>query len=281
MRYLFCIYLYFLFHFHVVAQALGKPGATWVYLHHSFWDGPVPKKHTYKGQIKIDSLIYDKIVHTNTYNYYFNERNKQLYFIQPNEKERLLVDKNSGVGDFWFIEPPANSNFYPFLVEVLDTGFMIFNNIQLKKWDLKYTHWDPNNERVFYDSFVERIGSINRYIDPYDEFLEDGADAGIGGELICYSDDEIFYERKPGTCSPLLANSDLSIDIPYIHWDDRTHEFSIQNINDVRQICIYDYVGKLVLSNRVNSSSSKFVSPISAGVLIFVYQNGFTHSVKF
>ncbi len=163
-----------------------------MYLHHDFWDGLIYYKHSYIKKEVINGIAYNEIHHQNGLKFYFSERNGQLFFIQGNQKERLLFDKITNIGDFWFIEPPDQHLLFPFLVEVIDTSSVLINGIHLKNWELKYTPWDSNSWKKKFDVFIERMGSINRYIDPYDDFLKNGADAGIGGELICYSDDEIL-----------------------------------------------------------------------------------------
>ncbi len=119
-----------------------------------------------------------------------------------------LYDFNASPGDSWqliHLPEPALSD-PPFSLTVLDTGHTIMGGNSFRWLSVQYDFGDLWSDQIFLDTLIERIGSIDWYMLPYS--LPNGAtDAGEGGPLRCYNDNEISYQ------SPTVQTCDIPLEV--------------------------------------------------------------------
>lgn len=119
-----------------------------------------------------------------------------------------LYDLNASPGDSWqliHLPEPASLG-QSFFLTVLDTGHIHIDGNSLRWLSVQYDFGDLWSDQIFLDTLIERIGSMDWYMLPYS--LPSGAtDAGEGGPLRCYHDNEISYQR------PSVETCDLPLGV--------------------------------------------------------------------
>ncbi|MBS1546077.1 MAG: T9SS type A sorting domain-containing protein [Bacteroidetes bacterium] len=141
----------------------------------------------------IDSPVY---VDTLTSLYTYGDTGIVWMFDPQLNAFDTLYDFNAPPGDSWqLIHLPEPAFSEPtFFLTVLDTGHINIDGTPLRWLSVQYNFGDLWSDQTFLDTLIERIGSIDWYMLPYS--LPNGAtDAGEGGPLRCYHDNEISYQR--------------------------------------------------------------------------------------
>lgn len=119
-----------------------------------------------------------------------------------------LYDLNAFPGDSWqliHLPEPASLG-QSFSLTVLDTGHINIDGNSLRWLSVQYDFGNLWSDQIFLDTLIERIGSIDWYMLPYS--LPNGAtDAGEGGPLRCYHDNETSYQR------PSVETCDLPLGV--------------------------------------------------------------------
>jgi hypothetical protein len=166
-----------------------------------------------------------------------------------------LYDFNATIGDSWqLIHLPENSLGSDFL-SVLDTGHVSVDGHQLRWLSVEY-HFQgaTGNNPPYLDTLIQRIGSNQFYMLPYD-FPNGFFDGQEGGFFRCYTDNDISYQ------SPSVQTCDLPLRVteralrrapvifPNPGNDQITVEFPAFAFAD--QMELYDAWGKKVLVVRI------------------------------
>ncbi|MEO7080976.1 MAG: hypothetical protein ABIY71_05580, partial [Flavobacteriales bacterium] len=143
------------------------------------------------------NLIYQIEVYDTLPELYTYEDQGVVWMFDPQSNAfDTLYNFNALPGDQWQLLPMpgpptcSTSSYYT----VLDTGTTVVSGFSLR-WlsvDVTYVLEPDNDTMIFADTLVERIGSLQSYMLPYDA-CNGMLDWSEGGNLRCYSDNEINY----------------------------------------------------------------------------------------
>ena len=291
-------------------------GAEWHYGYNNFWNvGYVYIKSV--SDTIIDGTDCRKLIKTRKiYDYITKETREYVfgheYMTQINDsvmiyrygKLRKLYDLSAEIGDTITFpgseqEPVYDSTLMYGKAVVTDKGFVEFAGVSLKYIDIKnlydeYGYMTPWGFSGYgYDDnwqllirICERIGNLG-YLLPDNLTV---ADDGEGGELRCYSDDEISLSFTDKDCDYIaddvsLKEASLSNVVIKIYPNPTKSILNIEFAEENNYIEIYDNIGKKICSLQTNDESANInMSEYPSGLYLVVIKNdngsGFKRIVK-
>ena len=277
-----------LFTTNLSAQNWCPPGALWKHSMHGFQCSGYSEL-IYVGDTLIQSKTCKKINHrflgynpmfapTGTVNvsianHFTYENNKVVYYYNINSQFDTLFNFNANIGDVWLrvVSPHGGvCNVLPRKsVEVLDTGTVMLNSVQLKKLVLKYTNvYMSTFTTTIIDTVYEKIGSKKNFLFP---FVCEGAlvdpDILAGGAFRCYFDNSFGNYNVTTNCNYInnVEQNDISAQETAVLFPNPTNDYLMFSSNqEIVSVRVMDVLGKeysfLLLDGRLD------VSKLSSGV---------------
>lgn len=139
---------------------------------------------------------YFNKIDINKLGYEYTYLKDSVVYIHTNNKFDTLYNFRGKIGDSWILYCYSSSGICDSnaIVTVIDTGHVIINEKKLKLLLIKYNYGYVNGKLKYtiQDTIIERIGSLNSYILPWDIYNE-MLDANEGGPLRCYSDNNFQH----------------------------------------------------------------------------------------
>lgn len=278
-----------------MAQNWCPPGATWKHAMYGFQCVGYSDL-IYIGDTVIQSKTCKKINHrfigynpmfapTGTVNdsitnHLTYENNKVIYYFNINSQFDTLFNFNAAIGDKWLrvVSPHGGScNVVPRkAVEVLDTGSVTLNAVQLRKLVLKYTHvYMSTFTTTVIDTVYEKIGSKKNFLFP---FVCEGAmvdpDILAGGAFRCYFDNSFGNYNVSSNCN-YINNIDGSVSIPeklVLFPNPTATRFKLQGDFIMNTIRVFDVCGKEKQINIIDDEVD--VSALDCGIYFVAVISG-------
>lgn len=138
-----------------------------------------------------------------------SERQDIIYLLTENGFD-TLYNFSAKVGDKWGIQRYATRD--ALITEVLNTGFRTVNSRNLR-WQLVKHYYQEYPQYGYQDTLIERMGSINHYMLPWDYFAA-GVDAHQGGDFRCYEDLNFGKYQNPAyekPCDFVTATNEIEL----------------------------------------------------------------------
>ncbi|XOV67233.1 MAG: hypothetical protein ACFHU9_16580 [Fluviicola sp.] len=213
------------------AQVWANPGAIWHYDFGLFWGGlytieyvgdttilgyDAQRMHALRQTIYPQQNGTTVIGETYTHDYFTRHSGDSVFWYSENQFF-LLYDFGAAPGDTWTIQQTSNPDFMcdsNAIVEVVDTGSVQINGMNLRYIDMRYVQGGLGMS----GRAVERIGMVDPY-NPEISFLfprGQNCDSTIVVDfwlynLRCYEDDNFaVYNRTSQTCDYPVATASLS-----------------------------------------------------------------------
>ena len=220
MKTLLSISLIFLFVPTIFSQQFVRKDAQWVYNYHgAFGEGYTLISY------EQDTVLFNRTVkqfgryHTRAFNsrgardtvsvrtgaIFLYESNGIVEYSMRGHPFDTLFNYNSRLGETFAIDSfyvyTDTSRILDYTVSstVIDTFHLRINAKDLfsRKIEYKRSFVNGRQDRFLYDTLVQYLGLLNRYIDPTDADAR-VADGGEGGYLRCYKNDDIRIIESPG-----------------------------------------------------------------------------------
>jgi hypothetical protein len=193
-----------LFSLNSQSQVWCTPGSVWHYQ-----DGGLGftgcKRLDYLYDTVINGKICQKmkeyrsgITTSSTYSYtryFYTHTSNNVVFLLYGNSFDTLYNFNAIIGDKWRIPPVSYSLCGGSYVTVADTGHSIIQGQNLKWLNLATTLLPPNISWKFGGFVYERIGAVQTYPYAKNNACSNNVDAGIGGYLSVFSDQQISAYR--------------------------------------------------------------------------------------
>ena len=254
-------------------QVWCTPGSVWRYKHQSIsqygfkqldylYDTLVAGKTCHLMREFISAINGMGILYQYHRYFYTYSANKTVYLLTSTNPVRFdtLYDFNATIGDKWRVPPTSVcTNSY---VTVTDTGHMVIQGQSLRWLRLLSTFPPVVNYNMFSGIIVERIGAIHCF--PYysQNTCPNNIDAGNGGVLYCFSDQDISEYRTntyQDACDHIyvsineLKNSEQSIRLyPNPSRNSFTFEFGDLTPNEKTVLLITDLSGREIKQQVLN-----------------------------
>lgn len=283
------------------AQNWCPPGALWKHSMYGFQCSGYSEL-IYVGDTLIQSKTCKKINHrflgynpmfapTGTVNvsianHFTYESNKVVYYYNINSQFDTLFNFNANIGDVWLrvVSPHGGiCNVLPRKpVEVLDTGSVILNSVQLKKLVLKYTNvYMSTFTTTVIDTVYEKIGSKKNFLFP---FVCEGAivdpDILAGGAFRCYFDNSFGNYNVTTNCNYINSveeNYFIAQPLLVMFPNPTTDYLAFSSNQEIVSVRVTDVLGKeysvRLLDERID------VSKLSSGIYFLHTTNKSERSV--
>lgn len=215
------------------------------------------------------------------------ENNKVVYYYNINSQFDTLFNFNASIGDVWLrvVSPHGGiCNVLPRKpVEVLDTGTVMLNSVQLKKLVLKYTNvYMSTFTTTIIDTVYEKIGSKKNFLFP---FVCEGAlvdpDILAGGAFRCYFDNSFGNYNVTTNCNYInnVEQNDISAQETAVLFPNPTNDYLMFSSNqEIVSVRVMDVLGKeysfLLLDGRLD------VSKLNSGIYFLHATNQNGRSIK-
>lgn len=183
----------------------------------------------------------------------FTYENNGVVFIRYNNQFDTLYNFNANANDSWNV--PGNSPVSSVCndisqVKVISTDNITINNVSLKRLIVDYEY---KANFVIRDTIIERIGSLQQYLMPWDNCLST-VDGNEGGELRCYEDATIgeYKHNFFSDCTVLISVEDKLNNVAKIYPNPFSDIIQIEKLQVEKsyQIKLYDIQGSLLLATN-------------------------------
>jgi hypothetical protein len=186
---------------------------------------------------------------------------------------QILFDFNAQSGDMWkiYINDFPPGNFDSVRVHVGNTGFTEINGEQLRYLNLIYNPY-YSNTFFWFDSVVERVGSIDSYLFNHRSSHVFVCDFPYPAGLRCYEDEVLglYSTGIADSCNEVLTHVKIPEAIPLVHiFPNPAKDYLIiENSGDHElQYQLLDINGRVVIQGLINAGKRKLdLSAIRKGV---------------
>jgi len=271
------ILLFLAFSLPLTSQVWCTPNSEWYFSHSNFgiygykksnylYDTLIAGKNCNK--IKVNTVGYS-MVPPNNFNltdYLYTYINNKVVYIkdvmQPGTNNfDTIFNFNAAIGSKWRMAPTSVSACAMSFVTVLDTGRRTIQGLSLKWLKVNYTNNGglPLNVN---DTIYERLGGL--FIYPYwpGNTCPTTTDAGAGGPLRCFSDNQIINHKNNWTAAcddyytSLKENSGLSELNLYPNPNNGILNIEMEIFNEEPEIQIKNTLGEMLLSEKIKTNTS-------------------------